>query len=114
MGHEKRGSPELPVGSVSCFECRGGITSGCKICGKIIKSGTWAVGVELNGDLYCLPVAPPLMCCGEEKVAIDAFNTEAEAKVRMQELMDELEHCGQSLYALNLIPVPRTKRETRH
>lgn len=57
-----------------------GVISGCAKCRKVLRQGTWAVGLIIGDKKYLVGANPLVICCGEEKQVIEAFDSVDEAR----------------------------------
>ena len=76
------------------FEHPPGINSGCAKCRKILRTGTWAVGLLIGQHKYIVGSNPPVVCCDEEKKVIETFDTEPEAEALAKRVIDQLNREG--------------------
>ncbi len=71
-----------------------GIASGCAICKRILKTGTWSVGLKIGNHRYAVGCSPSILCCGEEKRVIEVFDSKEEAKILLDSIREQLNHEG--------------------
>jgi len=72
------------------------ITMGCKQCRHVISTSKdkFMIGLEVEEAgktfKYFLGVDPPIKCCGEEKLIIKTFDTDAEAEAERVQIRQHL------------------------
>ena len=62
---------------VVIMEHPAGVSSGCIECRKILRTGTWLVGIIVGAQeeyKYLVGANPPVMCCCQEKQVIESFD----------------------------------------
>ena len=80
--------------TVECFNEPRGITTSCSKCLQVLKTGTWVVRILMQGHTFLVGCNPPVICCGEEKKVIDAFQSEPEAEQLARIVREELSRVG--------------------
>ena len=74
-----------------------GVSSGCIECRKILRTGTWLVGIIVGAQeeyKYLVGANPPVMCCGQEKQVIETFDTEEEANAFSKKIAEQIDREG--------------------
>jgi hypothetical protein len=85
----------------------------CKRCGKFLTStaGKFMIGLRIIDKgaefKYFLAADERTICCGEEKITLKTFDTEAEAKVEQARVFKHLENTN-STEGLKLVSAPAT------
>lgn len=78
---------------VMVIEHPAGITQGCKVCGEILKQGTFLIGIQIREDgkdLKYLLGTSPQEHCGEQKKILECFDNEEDAEAEKLKVIAHL------------------------
>lgn len=78
---------------VIVLEQSNGVMQGCKMCGTILKTGTFLIGLHIcenEKNFRYILAAPPQKHCGEAKTIFECFDTKEEAEAKKAEIIAHL------------------------